>query len=107
MVYLSDISMAHNKSNTRQTVEDIHDILQSYYKAALKRFADNICMQAAGFYLVHGPETPTRLFDSLFISNLSVEDLEEIAGEEPHVRHLRAQLVKEIRDLEAGKMILR
>ncbi|PLN80206.1 P-loop containing nucleoside triphosphate hydrolase protein [Aspergillus taichungensis] len=106
MVRLSDVSTAHNKSNTKQTVEDIHDILQSYYKAALKRFADNICMQAAGFYLVHGPETPTRLFDPLFVHNLSEEDLEEIAGEEPRVRRLRAQLVKEIGDLEAGKMIL-
>ncbi|PLB39905.1 dynamin family protein [Aspergillus candidus] len=106
IVRLSDVSAAHNKSNTRQTVEDIHDILQSYYKAALKRFADNVCMQAADFYLVHGPETPTKLFNPLFVHKLSSGDLEEIAGEEPRVRRLRAQLVKEIRDLEAGKKIL-
>ncbi|ODM21998.1 hypothetical protein SI65_02842 [Aspergillus cristatus] len=106
VIRLCNISAVHNKGNTRHTVEDIHDILQSYYKAALKRFVDNVCMQAADYYLVNGPETPTKLLCSLFVNELSAADLEDIAGEESHVRHLRARLIKEIKDLEAGKKIL-
>lgn len=106
VIRLRDVSAVHDKSNTRQTIEDIHDILQSYYKAALKRFVDNICMQAADYYLVNGPETPTKLLCSLYVNKLSAADLEDIAGEESHVQRLRAQLTKEIKDLEAGKKIL-
>lgn len=91
VIRLRDVSAVHDKSNTRQTVEDIHDILQSYYKAALKRFVDNVCMQAADYYLVNGPETPTKLLCSLYVNNLSAAaDLEDIAGEESHVQRLRA-----------------
>lgn len=106
VIRLCDIYAVHDKSNTRHTVEDIHDILQSYYKAALKRFVDNVCMQAADYHLVNGPETPTKLLCSLFVNNLSAADLEDIAGEQSHVQRLRAQLTKEIKDLEAGKKIL-
>lgn len=106
VVRLCDVSAVHDKSNTGHTVEDIHDILQSYYKAALKRFVDNVCMQAADYYLVNGPDTPMKLLCSLFVNNLSDADLEDIAGEENHVQHLRAQFTKEIKDLEAGKKIL-
>lgn len=34
------------------TVQDIHGILESYYKVARKRFVDNVCMQAVDYYLV-------------------------------------------------------
>lgn len=63
-------------------------------------------MQAADYYLVNGPETPTKLLCSLYVNKLSAADLEDIAGEESHVQRLRAQLTKEIKDLEAGKKIL-
>jgi len=95
MIRLRDISAVHDKSNVEQTIEDIHDILRSYYKAALKRFIDNVCMQAADYFLC-----------SLFVSSLSVADLEDIAGEESHVQHLRVKFTKEINDLEAGKKIV-
>lgn len=96
IICLRDISTVHDKSNVRQTIEDIHDILRSYYKAALKRFIDNVCMQAADDYLITGPETPTKLLCSLFVSSLSVADLEDTAGEESHVQHLRVKFTKEI-----------
>ncbi|KAL2782703.1 hypothetical protein BJX66DRAFT_350552 [Aspergillus keveii] len=50
-VRLSDLTQIHHMSNMQQTVQDIHDILKSYYKVARKRFIDNLCMQAADFYL--------------------------------------------------------
>ena len=63
-------------------------------------------MQAADYYLVNGPETPTKLLCSLFVNNLSDADLEDIAGEENHVQCLQTQFTREIKDLEAGKKIL-
>lgn len=39
-------------------------------------------MQAADFYLVNGSDSPLKLFDLLFVSRLSEDELEEIAGEE-------------------------
>lgn len=47
-----------NSSNLEHTVCDLHDILRSYYKVARKRFVDNVCMQAADYHLVTGPDTP-------------------------------------------------
>jgi hypothetical protein len=35
-------------SNIAHIVQDLSDILRSYYKVARKRFVDNVCMQAAG-----------------------------------------------------------
>lgn len=90
-------------SNSQQTVQDIHDILKSYYKVAQKRFTDNICMQAADFYLVTGPESPMKLFSPSWVYNLSREQLESIAGEEPSLRRKRRQLRKQVKELEAGK----
>lgn len=35
-------------SNFTHTIQDLHDILQPYYKVARKRFVDNIYRQATG-----------------------------------------------------------
>lgn len=93
-------------SNTKHTVQDIHDILKSYYKVARKRFIDNVCMQAADYYLVTGPAAPMELLSPSWVYTLSSEQLEEIAGEEDFVRRKRRQLEKQVKELEAGKRIL-
>ncbi|PYH80583.1 dynamin [Aspergillus uvarum CBS 121591] len=81
-VKLADLTQIHHTNNLQHTVEDIHDILKSYYKVARKRFIDNVCMQAADFYLVTGPEAPLNLFSPSWVYTLSPEQLENIAGEE-------------------------
>lgn len=93
-------------SNEEEVIIQIHDNLQSYYKVARKRFADNICMQAADCHLVTGPSSPLRLFGTTFVSNLTDEQLMEIAGEDTGLRRRRAALTKEIADLEAGRKVL-
>jgi hypothetical protein len=40
-VQLSHLTQIHHMNNLQQTVQDIHDILKSYYKVARKRFIDN------------------------------------------------------------------
>jgi hypothetical protein len=44
VVKLDDVVKNHPMSNTEHVVQDIHDILFSYYKVARQRFADNVCM---------------------------------------------------------------
>ena len=94
-------------SNDDQMVRNIHDILASYYAVACKRFGDNVVMQAGLYYLVTGPKSPLKLFNSEFVDNLSDDQLAEIAGEEPTRKMKRKQLMKQLADLEAGKKVLR
>ncbi len=106
VVRLNDIIHHQSMSNTQHIVRDIHDILQSYYKVARKRFVDNICMQASDYHLVTGSDTPLKLFSPSFVNGLSVEQLEEIAGEGANLKRKRKVLSKEILNLGAGKTIL-
>src|SRR4051794_19772518 len=82
VVRLEDIVQNHPQSNDTHVVQDIHDILQSYYKVARKRFADCLCLQAADYHLVTGPSSPLKLFGTSFVSALTEEQLMDIAGED-------------------------
>lgn len=93
-------------SNVQQTVQGIHDILKSYYKVARKRFTDNMCMQAAVYYLVTGLAAPTRLFSPSWIYTLSDKQLEHIDGEEISIRKKRRLLQRKVKELETGSKIL-
>ena len=106
VVKLEDIAQNHPLSNVQHIVQDIHDILKAYYKVARKRFVANMCMQASDYHLVTGPETPLKLFSPSFVQDLTTDQLEEIAGEEPGLKRRRRALCKEIADLEAGRKIL-
>lgn len=106
VVRLDDMVQTHSMSNVEHVVQEVHDILKSYYKVARKRFVDNLIMQAADYHLVTGPFSPLRLFSPSFVSELSDEQLLEIAGEDAVLRSKRAALNKEIADLEAGRKIL-
>ena len=96
----------HPMSNEQYLVRDIHDILQSYYEVARKRFVDNVCKQATDHFLVNGPETPLRVFSPLFVSRMTDEQLERIAREEPHVEKQRTKLTNDIESLRKAKRVL-
>ena len=106
VVRLSDAKLTHPMSNTEHIVRDIHDILQSYYKVARKRFVDNVVKQATGHFLVTGCETPLNLFSPTYVSTLTTEELEHIVGEAPRMKRERARLTKEIASLTEAKTIL-
>ena len=95
-----------NMSNVEHTINDLHDILEAYYKVARKRFVDVMCMQAADHYLVNGQTSPLRIFSPAFVNKLSAEDLDKIAGETELVRKKRAKLLHDIEVLEKGRRIL-
>ncbi|CAG8902290.1 unnamed protein product [Penicillium egyptiacum] len=105
-VRLGDVHHQDHMSNFDHTVQDIHDILESYYKVARKRFVDNVCMQATDHYLVTGPKSPMKLLSPAWVNSLSTDQLEEIAGEDAVTRRRRQQLRKEIRHLESGRKAL-
>jgi hypothetical protein len=94
-------------NDTEQIVQLLHDTLFSYYGVALTRFVDSVCMQAADCYLVNGIATPLTLFSPRFVSSLTSEQLDRIAGEEQGTRRRRAQLKRETSSLEEAKKILR
>ncbi|KAB8077608.1 hypothetical protein BDV29DRAFT_153477 [Aspergillus leporis] len=48
VVRVDDLNHQQHMSNITHIVQDLSDILRSYYKVARKRFVDNVCMQAAG-----------------------------------------------------------
>ncbi|KAF1996568.1 dynamin GTPase [Amniculicola lignicola CBS 123094] len=106
VVPLQLIMQNHPMNNNDHTIRDIHDILCAYYKVARKRFVDNVCMHAASYHLIHGPDTPLKLFSPAFVQDLSEQQLEEVAGEDAGLKRKRVQLKKEIQDLEAGRKAL-
>lgn len=106
VVRVDDLKYQQNMSNAEHAVQDLQDILESYYKVARKRFVDNVCMQATGYYLTQGPITPMGLLSPSLVSSLSREQLDEIAGEEATLRRKREQLQKEIVDLSMAREIL-
>lgn len=83
VVRLTDITSHRTMSNAEQTVEEIHDILESYYKVARKRFVDNVFLQSACHYLIFGPDNPLKLLCPSFVTRLSHDQLQEVCGEEP------------------------
>ena len=92
--------------NIEHTVRDIHDILQSYYKVARKRFIDNVCMQGTDYHLIIGPDTPLHVFSPQFVVELSDERLEVVAGEDITSIQQRKSVEKEVVSLTEGRRIL-
>jgi hypothetical protein len=94
---MDDIVQSHPLSNADHSIQEIHDILHSYYKVARKRFVDNVRMQAVDHLLVAGSDTPLTLFSLSFVTNMTAAQLEEIAEEEVVVKRRRELLEKEIK----------
>ncbi|KAF1964076.1 hypothetical protein BU23DRAFT_575979 [Bimuria novae-zelandiae CBS 107.79] len=94
-------------SNEQHVIQDIHDILKSYYKVCRKTFVDSVCRQSVIHYLLECDESPLALFSPMFVSQLSADALEEIAGEAPVLKRSRAQLTKEVASLAKAVRILR
>jgi hypothetical protein len=105
-VRLDDITQNHPLSNADHVIQEVHDILKSYYKLARKRFVDCVRMQVADHFLVTGADTPLTIFSPTFVVKMTAEQLEEVAGEDVMVKRRRAQLEKEIKQLEEGRKIL-
>nr|RBQ85424.1 hypothetical protein FVER53263_13994 [Fusarium verticillioides] len=107
VVKLDDISsVVNNHSNAQHTSEEIHDILQAYYKVARKRFVDNIYHQAVDHCLLSGPSSPLTLFCEQWVLDLSDEKLQLIASESRATQERRQTLQTALQDLAEAIEIL-
>jgi len=93
--------------NVEHTVEQIHNIIESYYNVARERFVDTVCIQASSYYLLTGEPSPLRVFGIDFVSKLSPAQLDMIAGKENSTKQLRTSLMNQITALEKGKKLLK
>lgn len=105
VVKLDAIQSVTTGSNLKHTIDDLHDILHSYYEVARKRFVDTVCMQAVDYFLLTGHDAPIKVFSPKFVSELTNEQLEAIAGENLVIKRKREDLKRKIENLEAGKKI--
>lgn len=103
---LSDLDHTTSMSNTQSTIQLLHDILKSYYKVARKRFTDTVIMQASDYHLVRGPDTAIKVFSPSFVSDLTAEQLERIAGEDALTKRKRADLTRQVENLKKAKSLL-
>lgn len=106
VVKLEDVIQNHPMSNVDHSIQDLHDILRSYYEVARKRFVNSLRMQAADYYLTTRSRTPLKLFSPAFVVEMTPPQLEEVAGEDLTLKRRRVQLEKESKNLEDGKKIL-
>ncbi|TPX16327.1 uncharacterized protein E0L32_003976 [Thyridium curvatum] len=108
MVNLDDIAeAAEGKHNTELLQEEIHDILHAYYNLALDRYIDNIFQLAVDHSLLHGPDSPLKVFTQDWVLNLEARQLEDIAGETISEKKRRSRLSKKITDLHNALKILK
>ena len=107
IVRTSDLFQHENMGNDEYVIQELHDILESYYKVARKRFVDNLRKQAGDHFLISGPNTPLKLFSPDFVANLNKDQMEEAVGEDRQVKSNRARLEKTIKELEEAMEIIR
>ncbi|KAL8917694.1 MAG: hypothetical protein Q9172_005722 [Xanthocarpia lactea] len=106
IVKISDLDDIPNLSNIESTVQQLHDILKSYYKVARKRFVDVVCMQAADLHLVRGPDAAVKVLTPAFVTDLTSEQMERIAGEDASTRRRRAELIRLVENLSQARALL-
>ncbi|KFY39004.1 hypothetical protein V494_04137 [Pseudogymnoascus sp. VKM F-4513 (FW-928)] len=107
VVPVASMSSALSQGNLEHAVDDIHTVLNAYYKVVMKRFIDTVVAQGADYYLLTSDESPLKILTPLFISSMTPEQLDEIAGEDLVTKRERQELKEEIQALEQGRKLLR
>ena len=93
------------KSEIARKVDDLHSVLMVYHKVARKRVVDNI-IQNIDYFLLSGENSPLNILTPLYISSLTNEQLEKIAGENMVSKSKRKDLKSSITKLEEGRNII-
>ena len=93
-------------SNEDQAVNDIHDVLKTYYKVAIKRFMDNVVMSVVERELL-GPQASVHRLTPDFVLSLSDEELGAICAEDYTTSASRIGLCDRIERLRKALEIVR
>lgn len=99
-------SAVQGKTNEGQATEDVHDILEAYYKVARERFVDNVYQQVVDYALLTKENSPLRVFSEEWVLSLDSQRLASIAGETPMTRDRRDALERQIKSYEAALKVL-
>ncbi|KAL7274006.1 hypothetical protein RUND412_003108 [Rhizina undulata] len=94
------------KEFEEQAVGEIYDVLISYYNVAVKRFVDCVALQVVERQYL-GRDGLVGVFSPEFVSGLSDEELQNIAGEDITVRSMRRDLAAKMERLEKARDIAR
>ena len=93
-------------SNEDQAVNDIHDVLKTYYKVALKRFMDNVVTSVVERELL-GPQASVHRLTPDFVLSLSDEELAATCAEDYTTSTSRCGLYDQIERLRKALEIVR
>jgi hypothetical protein len=99
IVDLLALTKAVHLSNEDQATFDMHDILKSYYKVAVKRFIDNVVIQVVERHYL-GSDGPVKQFCPEYVVGLSDPVLSNIAAEDFVVSMARADLNAKLERLQ-------
>ena len=93
------------KSKIAQEVDDLHSVLMVYHKVARKRIVDSI-IQNIDYFLLSGENSPLNILTPMYISSLTNEQLEQIAGDDMVSKNKRRDLKITITKLEEGRRVI-
>ncbi|KAL6230944.1 hypothetical protein BDW75DRAFT_248246 [Aspergillus navahoensis] len=88
---IKDLVTRMHQSNDDQAVDDMHDILKSFYKVAMKQFNDNVVVQVVE-HCILGVEGAFQALTPELIGDLMDRALEDIAGENSATSSARMSL---------------
>ncbi|KAJ3498987.1 hypothetical protein NLG97_g696 [Lecanicillium saksenae] len=100
-------STLRDKDSGKHMIEEVHDLIKSYYEIAPDRFIDNVYLQSIAASLISEKDGPLGIFTDHWVLSLEPETLDAIAGESFHTREQRQILTKRVQDLTAAIAILR
>ncbi|KAI9653955.1 MAG: hypothetical protein M1831_005640 [Alyxoria varia] len=80
-INMKELLSAASLSNEDQAVNDIHDILKSYYKVAFKRFVDNVPNSAVERELIRSQKGLLRYFTPEHVGAMGDDELAFVAAE--------------------------
>ncbi len=63
-------------------------------------------MQAADLHLVRGPDAAVKVLTPAFVTDLTPEQMERIAGEDASTRRRRAELTRLVENLSQARALL-
>ncbi|KAI1342394.1 P-loop containing nucleoside triphosphate hydrolase protein [Xylariaceae sp. FL0016] len=96
-----------NQANSEYVREYMHDVLESYYKVARKRFVDVLCMHSVDHFLLRGKGSPLYTFNTEMVLNLNEEQLDMIAAEDASLQTRRQKLNLDIQNFETALKVLK
>ncbi|KAI2823747.1 hypothetical protein CBS147321_11058 [Aspergillus niger] len=103
---VKELLIRAHQTNNDQAVDDIHDILKSFYKVAMKRFNDNVVVQVVERCIL-GDEGAFQALTPEMIGDLTDRALEDIAGENYATSSARNDLISKIDRFQRGLEITR